>query len=476
LPALDFRDGIVYVTLPATYYAPKKIGKGKDAVTIEEETTGTMCVTSTRAQFSYDRETLADLGFRWPPTFVQQTDESRWSLTHVGSFLEGAVERPEPAALFRSVKSVYERYVEFADPRVYDLMALFVMATYVFRAFRSMAYIHFNGSRGSGKSRNVKILEALAFNTVYSANSTPASLFRQIAGCPGTICIDEAEHFESEDAKILRAILNAGYTDGANVQRAEATNDNQWVNRQFAAFSPKALASINQLDSVLADRCIVVNMAPALRNVPEFDDKNPAWQGLRDQLYLWTMYWLPQVQAVNDRWQAETRYERAPKLQNRPWQLAQMYLVLADVVGGDDLVEEMLAFFTEYYAEQQAALDATDRLRLVLKVLPGVLKTAEPEDDGFYSLKTIHDAVGEYLDEDQKDPKRFTTRTTGRNLEALGIRVKRTKRNGLQFQVHASHVRNAMAKRRVDPFDEDREWFETPDGVPLWVQEYADEN
>ena len=217
------------------------------------------------------------------------------------------------------------------------------------------------------------------------------------------------------------------------VQRAESLGDNRWVNRQFAAFSPKVIASINTLDSVLQDRSIVVSMEPALRVVPEWDGKDPRWAKLRNQLYLWSMHYLPIVQESNDRWQKTTRFERAPNLQNRPWQLAQSYLALASVVS-EELVDVMVKFFTEYYATQQDSQDATDRLRLVLRVLPSVLKNEPPEDDNYYPLKTIHDAVGEYLDEDQKDPKRFTTRSTGRHLETIGFRIKRSHRKGLQYQ------------------------------------------
>ena len=162
LPALDYRDGVVYLTLPATYMSRKRVGRGKESYFIDHEATGTMCVTSERHSFSYDQESVQELGYRFPPTFVQQSDESRWRLQSVQEFLAGRQQAPDPALLYGRIKTVYETYVEYADPRHYSLMALFVMATYVFRAFKAMAYIHFSGSRGSGKSRNIKILEAIA--------------------------------------------------------------------------------------------------------------------------------------------------------------------------------------------------------------------------------------------------------------------------------------------------------------------------
>jgi hypothetical protein len=116
------------------------------------------------------------------------------------------------------------------------------------------------------------------------------------------------------------------------------------------------------------------------------------------------------------------------------------------------------------------------------------LKQNIPQDGGYYPIKVIHDAVAEFLDDDQKDPKRFTTRSTGRHLETIGFRDKRSRRDGLQYKLLADDVRMSFRKRRVEPMDEDTLWLEQSGEANLpeapqppapqpafgWEQEYAD--
>ena len=458
-PGVDYRDGTTYFTIPARVNVKreKKVGKKTESEVVQEDQL--VVVSSARESFPYTPERVADKGFTYPDTVTMEKDR-RWSSQSIVEFLRGQATEPDPALLHQGIRQVYEDYVEFAREQYYDILPLFVMGSYLFRLFSSLGYIHFNGTAASGKSQNLRILDALAFNTCWASSMSPAALYRQLAGMPGVVCIDEAEGFEGERGEELRRILNAGYLDGQKVRRAEKGKNDTFQVVGFESFGPKAIASINPLDYVIGSRCLIVEMAPAIRRIPEFDKDDQRWQRLRDKLYLWAMFHAERIADLVESWNRETRDSRAPKLIGRQWQITQLYIVLADYIDsydGGTRCTQLIEFFNEYFVRLQQQQDATDRVRLVLKALPRVLCEYTAIDGGWFRLKDIHAMVSSYLEEDSKEY--FKTRTLSKHLDVLGFKKKRAHKDGSQIWLDPEVIRQQFAQRRVEPHDEDRDWL-----------------
>lgn len=458
-PGMDYRDGVVYVTVPAKIHVLKTVGTGKKAHTEPILIDWLACITSAGEQFAFTEENVSALGFAYPEHIVADRTR-RWSKESIGSFVKGEAQPPSSVALGSSLRKVYEEFIEFADEAYYDLMPLFVMGTYCFRMYRSVGYIHYNGTAASGKSQNLRILDALAFNTTWASSMSSAALYRSLAGNPGTVCIDEAEGWEGERGEELRRILNAGYTDGSTVKRAEKGKNDNFVVTSFDTYGPKAIASINPLDAVIGSRCLIVQMRPALRRIPEFDKDSPRWQKLRDRLYLWLMYHGPAVDDIIREWNDGLRETRAPELRGRQWQITQMYVTLADYLDREDggnRCDRLIAFFNSYFTSLQASQDATDRIRLLLRVLPEVIRTKAAFDETWYPLKTIHEVISAYLEEDSKEY--YKTRSVGKHLNTLGFTKRKAGKSGQLVQLIPDEVRNEFRQRRVEPIPEDEAWL-----------------
>lgn len=462
-PGSDFHDDTLYMTFPMERKITKKIGKGKAAEEVTRVETHTMCVTSNRRWFWYTEPEVIDNGFRWPPTGFIQEVETRWPKDKMRDFLTDQTMAEDPTQLYLDLRAVYEEYVEYAEPIFYDLMPLYIMATYVFRLFPAFGYLHFNGTAASGKSQNLKLLKSLGFNCIWASNMSTASLFRRAEGCPGVICLDEAESFEGERGEELRRLLNAGYKAGEPAIRTEPGENGAFVVKHYETFGPKALASINPLEPVIQSRCIIVPMQPAsLKEIPEFNAESERWDSLRHRLYLWAMSNALPLRDVYNDWRDERRWAEARKITNRYWEISQPFIVLAEHVGGIEKSREVIAFFETYFAAQQAAAEEIDRQRMLLKVLPEVLRDLSKDmftfdNKHFYRLKDIHDAVADKLDEDVKEY--YKTKATGKHLTALGFRGRKIAKGGTLVHIDETELRDQFAKRHVTPFEEDTAWL-----------------
>lgn len=458
-PGMDFKDGLTYVTIPARINVIKTVGRGQSAKEVVETMPWLACIRSDRTQFAYTPENVEKLGFSYPDHVIAEKTR-RWSFQSIINYLDGNEPAPDPVRLFASIRKVYEQYVEFAREEYYDVMPLFVMGTYIFRLYSSLGYLHFNGTAASGKSQNLRILEALAFNTAWASSMSSAALYRSLAGHPGTVCIDEAEGWEGERGEELRRILNAGYLDGSTVKRAEKGKNDNFIVASFESYGPKAIASINPLDAVIGSRCLIVAMRPAVRIIREFDKDDPRWQQQRDQLYLWLMHHGPAIAEVIGEWNETIRFQRAPGLIGRQWQITQLYLTLADFIDrhdGGNRCDRLIAFFMEYFEALQKQQDASDRIRLVLRTLPEVLRTKHAFDDGWYHIKTIHEVVTQYIEDDAKDY--YKTRNVSKHLEVLGFRERRAHKQGQQVRLTAEAIRQEFKQRRVEAAEEDKAWL-----------------
>lgn len=453
-PGTDYHDGVLYMTFPIDLRKMVKEGRSKEEV--ERRVTETICVSSKRRFFMYNHEDVEAQGFRMPPTFTQE-NRSRWPLPALRAFLQNKTAAPTGQQVYDQLVKAYKEYVEYPEDVYYELVPLFIMGSYIFRIFTSTGYLHFNGTMASGKSQNLKLLKAFGFNTSWVSNISTAALFRTVAGSPGIVCIDEAEGFDGDRGEELRRLLNAGYLAGEPVSRTEKTANDRFQVTQYEIYCPKVLASINPLEPVIQSRCVVIPMAPALRRIEEFDPDDERWAAVRENLYLWAMANAPRIEALYHEWNQDKRHRLAPLILHRQWQISQMYIVLADLIGGDKMALDLIEFFNGYFATMQKSIEQTDQLRLLLKCLPRVMSSKTAIDQEWYSIKDIHATVLDYLEEDSR--QYYSSKKTGLHLVALGFRDRKTHKGGSVVKLDEKSVRREMQRRHVDPFDEDAKWY-----------------
>lgn len=478
-PGTDWHGDVLYMTFPVDRNEDVEVGRGKDRHTEKRQITRTMVVTSTRRAFWYTPEIVAAEGFRWPPQGFLQETGTRWPIHEMKAFIDGKETHVSGPQLFIDLKAIYTQYVEYSDDHFYDLLPYYVLGTYVYRLFPTIGYLHFNGTAASGKSQNLKLLKVLGFNCVWASNLSTASLYRQVDGCPGLICIDEAESFEGERGEELRRLLNAGYKDGEPVMRAEATGDGTFAVRKFEVYSPKALASINPLEHVIGSRCVVVPMQPAsIKEIKEFRESDEQWPRLRNRMYHWAMQNAHEIGEVYREWNETLRFSHAKVLTNRTWEIAQLFIVMAHHLQGMDAAVELVQFFAGYFAEQQKSAEEIDRQRLLLKCLPEVIRDKDAHNGG-YLLKDIHDVVEQYLDEDAREY--YRTKQVSKHLTALGFRGRAKIKGGTTVPLEENEIRQQFKKRNVTPFPADETWLKgeisyaghrsspgQPDTASLW--------
>jgi len=157
---------------------------------------------------------------------------------------------------YRNIIDILKTYCDLKE-EYYSLIAIWILGTYSHSNFETYPYLFINATKGSGKTRLLKLIAKLSLNGDVSNSLREAVLFRT----SGTLCIDEFEGITRSGNENLRELLNSAYKKGTKVKRmrkAKGLDGEQQVVEEFEVYRPIVLANIWGMENVLGDRCISI--------------------------------------------------------------------------------------------------------------------------------------------------------------------------------------------------------------------------
>lgn len=169
-----------------------------------------------------------------------------------------------PEDILQEVIDFVKRFVVFADPNHYDILALWIIHTYAFDAAYATPYIYVNSVEPQcGKTRTIEVAAMLARNPKSTANMSQGALYAAIESSRPTVFLDEVDTiFTGKANEDLRNMLNSGYTYMGTVERQVMKEGGIRETETYSTFCPKLLAGIDngELPATIADRCISFNL------------------------------------------------------------------------------------------------------------------------------------------------------------------------------------------------------------------------
>jgi hypothetical protein len=166
--------------------------------------------------------------------------------------------------LFAEVKSFFCKY--FSTTKGFrEIVALYIMLTWVYERFDDLPYLRVIGTLGTGKSRFLKTLSACTYNSMMLGSASVSAIFRTIDKHRGTFILDEANFKNSEYSSEVAKIFNNGNTKDAPVarMREKANSNGEYTTDFFQVFGPKILASRESFgDAAFESRCFAQRLYP----------------------------------------------------------------------------------------------------------------------------------------------------------------------------------------------------------------------
>ena len=190
--------------------------------------------------------------------------------------------------LYQEVINVLRTYADLKD-EYYNLVAVWIMGTYLHKALDSYPYLFINAMKGSGKSRLLRLISLLSHNGSHELQPTEAMLFRMPPH--HTLCLDEFEGLSKKENAGLRQVLNASYKRGMTITRAKKVKSKEgeeYELEKFEPYKPIVIANINGMEEVLSDRCVPIMIEKSQRKdimlLQENFHNNPLIEDLKERL------------------------------------------------------------------------------------------------------------------------------------------------------------------------------------------------
>jgi putative DNA primase/helicase len=345
---------------------------------------------------------------------------------------------PDPvdgAVFMHDLAAVVRRDVVMPEHSA-DAIALWVVHTYMLDALHISPRLAVTSpEKGCGKTTLLDVLTPLVWRPLAIANTTASPIFRAIEIQRPTLLIDEADTFLGENEE-LRGILNSGHRRGGSVLR---TVGDDFEPRQFATYSPCAIALIGRLPGTLADRAIAVELQRRLDSEPIepfWSDRTGHLDELASNAARWAADNLDRLRAadpampsgvynrVADNWRgllaiADAAGGEWPQRARRALEATRAVVeddsirvqLLTDVnavfleravdrLPSGELVEALVAMEGRPWAEWKASkpLSQTGLARLLkpLKIVPDSVRVGDRTPKGYY-LMQFEDAFRRYL-------------------------------------------------------------------------------
>jgi hypothetical protein len=368
--------------------------------------------------------------------------EQSWSGKGLKRYLAG--DRPDPGIVFDQIVLIVGRFVDFGrslGPQdvMCELVAAYVMATYLLDAFNVIGYLWPNGERGCGKTTLLHVVAQIGYlGQVILAGSTYSCL-RDMAHYGAVLCFDDAEAVmdvrRTDPDK--RALMLAGNRRGCVVSVKEPDGERGWKIKHIHTFCPRLFSAIREPDEVLGSRSIVVPLIrsadaeKAKSNVLEPLDWPVKRRRLIDDLWAVGLAYLPDL-PEHDRAAA-----RATELTGRnlePWRAifaVAHWLEHAHAAIG--LFGRMKKLAEDYQRVERADFEDADRVRVLYRVLLSLSKGKPPEESFTIVPSVIASAMCALaVNEDLATPDKpfIGSRALGYLLKRQRFRRPPTRNNG----------------------------------------------
>ncbi|MGO9517238.1 MAG: DUF3631 domain-containing protein [Candidatus Korobacteraceae bacterium] len=296
------------------------------------------------------------------------TSFARLSPRCVEHFISDA-SRIDGGALLTRCQAFLRSYVHFDDERLYVLLGVWSLATYVYVLFSHFGYMFFHSQfKRSGKTRAEEILSHLCFEATGPLNSPTVPTIRDTASEGGTLILDTLERWKGKCAEAYSAameLLDAGFRNGGTVAKMVPSMDGQWRRELISVFAPYVLAAIAEesLADTARDRSFVIQMKRKDIRVKkkkyDFNSCEKECASVRDDLYIWALQNAAALATIYTGRKLEVDVDRL-ELNDRAADIWKPLLAIARFLGDEDGWKSLSSLAVEMAHDP----DAADRARM----------------------------------------------------------------------------------------------------------------
>lgn len=289
----------------------------------------------------------------------------------------------------------------------YDILCLWVMASWLVDDFKTCPYMALIAPKSSGKTQVMNAIRETAYRAFSTTSVTPAALFRSVELWNITLCIDEAQDIinsKTEAGQAIYACLLSGYKRGMPALRS-GDGSVGFMPESFDVFGFKAFSGTKLVLPTLESRSITLELRRA-KPKRLFIDEARSFK-LRSMLLHYRYTHLTKLKLVS------------PDIESG--RVIELFTPICTVAQGlhcGDSIDEMISRVVERdQAEEAQSFEA--------QIVTAISDIEQTEDPGSFG-KRVMVFVGELVDELGMERGRRSSTKVGQHLKVMQLTTKHT--------------------------------------------------
>jgi hypothetical protein len=363
----------------------------------------------------------------------------------------------DPREIYNELVNFIRRFVVLPVEGYVDVLALSVILTYCYQIFTHVPYLWLAAEKNSGKTTLLNLLSLLSFNSMQTAGSSAASLFRSVEARRVSICMDEVDKLSKVNSGTNQTmeILLSGYRYDGIIYRAEHDKESKkWVPRPYSTYSPKFFASTKPITPVLASRCIKIDMlrkkqSEKTERFKPTPDLEKEINTIQEKIARFALQSVPELLAsYSCDWASDTG------LSNRNLDLWEPLLAIAKVIddhciSGETTILKVVTEMATEISELAKTADDSPIAKLAQLLLDGIsLKKIIPykADTDFYKRGDVFEYLRKQPEIDWCTSLNSLTRYLANHLRILVKKVSVDGKNERCYIIAESRIRELIER------------------------------
>ncbi|ASP35470.1 hypothetical protein [Labrenzia sp. VG12] len=364
---------------------------------------------------------------------------------------------PSYAEVFSDVVRNLDAFIAFHDAsgtqqEQTEMLAAYVVSTYLINEFHAASYLWFGGERGSGKTQASIAASKMASMGVFTQGTSTFASLRETAALGGLIFCDDFENWRGFEPDKKNMFLS-GTTRGASISlRRQGQREGDWVTEHVPVYCPKGFSAISSPDDVLASRSIFVELRRS--DDGERTGRSPTnvadWPVdpmlVRDWLWLHTVQLLPKVESV--RKDIEGRIDLSGRDRDNLLPLLTVARLVELSSGRDGLVDRLLDL-AKRNADQRESLMPPSENEVLIRCLQSLMTTRNAGPIPTSDIRGAFVRYCENQDISEHSYLEISPMRIGQMLSRLGFNPSASHRNRRSWMISETDVRKACVDQGI---------------------------
>jgi hypothetical protein len=338
-----------------------------------------------------------EFGLNYLTDFNDDSLDYQWQTEAINNYLNDNYKKKTIKELFDRIVEINKKYIEHLNPQSHNYIACWIIATYCYTLFEQFGRLYNKAERGSGKTKQARVLRFLCHNPMWITKGTESSIFRDMEATCGTLIVDNMDKLHEDLKRAMEHYIETGWMKEATYR---LTDKETGRTRKFMAYSSMAINNSYGLDENTIDKTFEIPMLKSVNSAIKRAkpiSKAENWEEIRNDLRYFVL----------DNWQEiQSKYaEITASFSGREFDVVEGVLAIAKLIGSE-VYQELEKYVEEKIAEEMVDIENNPSFMIFSKIWGVFLKNPLLQETNVFFgeiADELFSAFHPYLREESKD-------------------------------------------------------------------------